>query len=271
MEANRNELLAGLEARLNAAQLPAAARHVVLGSFRVQARERIRDLLGRMPGQSVAVGVGSITAGIVAEEAVRQLIRAVIAQAAREGGEALVKQTAVLAECLGLLALKAVQGAPAAVVKAVNSIPAELAEQGLRAVVRESAVMQGMVRESGGVALETAARHPGLAGKISAGMGRECLEMASKLSTQEATLLVRYADDVTKLPAAERVSVMGLIKPSPGWSGIRKSCSPAPPPRPWCWPARNSLAKAASRASSNGPAARSTRHSKPRSISSSPR
>lgn len=82
MEANRNELLASLETRLNAAQLPAAARHVVLGSFRVQTRERIRDLLGRLPGQSVAVGVGSITAGIVAEEAVRQLIRAVIAQAA---------------------------------------------------------------------------------------------------------------------------------------------------------------------------------------------
>jgi|GEM_PF-4454672 len=82
MEANRNELLASLETRLNAAQLPGTMKHVVLRGFREQTRGRIQELLTRLPGHSVAVGVGSLTAGIVAEEAVRQLIRAVIAQAA---------------------------------------------------------------------------------------------------------------------------------------------------------------------------------------------
>jgi hypothetical protein len=82
MEANRNELLASLETRLEAGQLPGAARHLVLQRFREQTGERIQELLSRLPGHSVAVGVGGITAGIVAEEAVRQLIRAVIAQAA---------------------------------------------------------------------------------------------------------------------------------------------------------------------------------------------
>ena len=82
MEADRNELLVSLETRLNESQLPAAARQIVFTEFRTQTRTRIQELLARLPGQSVAVGVGSITAGIFAEEAVRQLIRAVIAQAA---------------------------------------------------------------------------------------------------------------------------------------------------------------------------------------------
>lgn len=82
MEANRNEMLASLEARLSAAQLPVTLHELALRGFRKQTQERIRELLAKLPGQSVAVGVGSITAGIVAEEAVRQLIRAVFAQAA---------------------------------------------------------------------------------------------------------------------------------------------------------------------------------------------
>lgn len=82
MEADRNELLASLETRLTAARLPATVRHLVLRGFREQTGGRIHELLSQLPGQSVAVGVGSITAGIFAEEAVRQLVRAVIAQAA---------------------------------------------------------------------------------------------------------------------------------------------------------------------------------------------
>ena len=82
LEANRNEMLVNLEVSLHGATLPATAKQLALRNFREQTRGRIKELLARLPGQSVAVGVGSITAGIVAEEAVRQLIRAVIAQAA---------------------------------------------------------------------------------------------------------------------------------------------------------------------------------------------
>ena len=82
LEANRNELLVNLETRLNGAQLPETMKRLALANFREQTRVRIKELLTKLPVQSVVVGVGSITAGIVAEEAVRQLIRAVIAQAA---------------------------------------------------------------------------------------------------------------------------------------------------------------------------------------------
>ena len=82
LEANRNEMLVNLEVRLHSSELPPTAKELALRNFREQTRERIKELLASMPNQSLAVGVGSITAGIVAEEAVRQLIRAVIAQAA---------------------------------------------------------------------------------------------------------------------------------------------------------------------------------------------
>ena len=137
-------------------------------------------------------------------------------QALREGGETLMKQSAQLVEKHGVLALKAMQGAPGVVVRAVDGMPADLAGQGLRAIVREPAVMQGMVREFGGAALETAARHPGLAARISRGMGSEGLAIARRVSTPEATLLARYADDIAKLPAAERSGIMNLLSRSPG-------------------------------------------------------
>lgn len=82
LETNRNEMLVNLEVSLHAADLPATAKQLALRNFREQTRGRIRELLARLPGQSVGVGVGSLAAGIVAEEAVRHLIRAVIAQAA---------------------------------------------------------------------------------------------------------------------------------------------------------------------------------------------
>ena len=82
LEADRNELLVNLETRLNGAALPDTMKHLALRNFREQTSGRIKEMLSRLPGQSVVVGVGSITAGIVAEEAVRQLIRTVIAQAA---------------------------------------------------------------------------------------------------------------------------------------------------------------------------------------------
>lgn len=83
MEADRNEFLASLESGLSALPLPAPVRtSLERKSFQEPLKRRIGGLLNRLPGQSVAAGAGSITAGIVAEEAARQLIRGVVTQAA---------------------------------------------------------------------------------------------------------------------------------------------------------------------------------------------
>lgn len=82
MEAGRNELLASLKTKLEASDLPVEVKEVALTDFKIRYEEQLKALLGRLPGNSVMVGVGGITAGIVTEEAVRQMVRVVLAQAA---------------------------------------------------------------------------------------------------------------------------------------------------------------------------------------------
>lgn len=82
IEANRNELLGTLKTRLAASDLPVQVRKVALGEFQSQFQQSLGKLLSGLPSNSMAVGVGSLTAGIVAEEAVRQLVRVVLTQAA---------------------------------------------------------------------------------------------------------------------------------------------------------------------------------------------
>jgi hypothetical protein len=178
------------------------------GGAALRAAEELGESILRRGGTEAAQEFARIGGQTAAKE--------VMEQAAKEGGEALMKQSAQLVEKHGILALKAMRGSPGAVVRAVDAMPAELAEKGLRAIVNEPVAMQSMVKEFGSAALETAAKHPGLAGKISSGMGKEGLDIARRITTEEATILARYADDIAKLPAAERASVIGLLRQSPG-------------------------------------------------------
>ncbi len=91
MEANRNELLGTLQTRLEASALPMEIRQVALADFKGRYGEQLKELLAKLPANSVMVGVGGITAGIVTEEAVRQMVRVVLTQAAaRLAGGAMV-------------------------------------------------------------------------------------------------------------------------------------------------------------------------------------
>ncbi len=90
-QADRNELLGRLETRLEASALPVELRQVALTDFKERYQDQLSRLLGRLPGNSVMVGVGSLTAGIVTEEAVRQMVRVVLTQAAaRMAGGAMI-------------------------------------------------------------------------------------------------------------------------------------------------------------------------------------
>lgn len=178
------------------------------GGAVIRAAEELGEALLRRGGTEAAEELAK--AG--GKKAVQELME----QAMKEGGETLMKQTAQLAEKHGVLAIKALHGAPGAVIKAVDGIPAELAENGLRAIAREPAVMQNVVKEFGSTALETAAKHPGITPGIARSMGTEGLDIARRVTTEEATILARHADDIAKLSVAERGTVMELIKRSPG-------------------------------------------------------
>ena len=171
----------------------------------------------------LAESVARHAAGESAEKTARELaefggtkmIREVLEQAEREGGEGLMKQVALQTEKHGLLALQALKGAPAPVLQALDGVPAELAENSLRALVREPVAMQKLATEFGSSALETAAKHPGLAVPVGSKLGGEGLDAARRLTLDQATALTRHADELAKLPAAERSQFLTMIKESP--------------------------------------------------------
>lgn len=166
--------------------------------------------------RTASTGAAETTARELAEFGGRKAVEEMLEAAGREGGEAMVRQVVTQVEKHGVLALRALKGAPAPVLKALDGVPAELAENALRGLAHEPALMQQMAREFGKDALEVAARHPGLAGKLGSNLGAEGLEMATKLTTQEATILARHADDIAKLAPAERGAVMKFLQESPG-------------------------------------------------------
>lgn len=174
------------------------------------ASDLVESVVRRAGGESAEK-----TARELAEFGGTKAIREVLEQAEKEGGEVLMKQVAAQTEKHGLLALQALRGAPAPVLRALDGVPAELAENSLRALVREPAAMQKLATEFGSSALETAAKHPGLAVPIGSRLGGEGLDTARRLSLDHATALSRHADDLAKLPAAERSQFLTMIRESP--------------------------------------------------------
>lgn len=155
------------------------------------------------------------TAKELAEFGGQKAVREVLEQAEREGGEILMRQVATQTEKHGVLALQALKGAGAPVVRAVDGVPAELAENSLRALVREPVAMRKLATEFGAPALETAARHPGLAVPIGNKLGAEGLDAARRLTLDEAAILTRNADNLAHLPAAQRSEMLSLVRQAP--------------------------------------------------------
>lgn len=91
IEANRNELMGSLTTRLRSSELPVTVQKVALEEFQTQFDQNVKILLSGLPANTATIGAGSLATGIVAEEAVRQLVRVVLAQAAaRLAGSAAV-------------------------------------------------------------------------------------------------------------------------------------------------------------------------------------
>ncbi|MDB6132437.1 MAG: hypothetical protein JWM59_680 [Verrucomicrobiales bacterium] len=155
------------------------------------------------------------TARELAEFGGQKAVREILEQAEREGGELLMRQVASQTEKHGVLALQALKGAGAPVIRAVDGVPAELAENSLRALVREPVAMRQLATEFGSTALETAAKHSGLAVPIGRRLGTEGLETARHLNLDQAAMLSRNADSLAQLPAAERSQLLGFIRQSP--------------------------------------------------------
>lgn len=190
--------------------LPLAAQSGAAGRV---ASELVESLAKRGSSQAAAKSSAEL-AQLGGTKAVQEILEA----AQREGGDALMRRIAATAEQHGVVALSALRGAPGTVIRAVDQLPQDLAANGLRALASEPAAVSRMVSEFGPAALETAARHPGLAPSLASRLGTEGLDVARSLSTDQAILLSRHADSLASLPAAERSAFLSFIRSSPARS-----------------------------------------------------
>ena len=145
----------------------------------------------------------------------REAVERVLIVAQREGGETLVARITRLTADHGPGVLRAVEPAPARMAGAIDNLAPALRGPAIRAAEREPTLMARLVGAHGDEALEVAARHPGVGEQLVTTLGREGIESGARLSTPQATLLARHADDIAQLPAADRSAFFAMLRRAP--------------------------------------------------------
>lgn len=158
---------------------------------------------------------GTTAAREVAEMGGSAAVRQTLERAAREGGEQLATRMSRYGVVHGPVALRAVGRSPAKMVAALDEMPGDLLRPALHAAAREPDTLARLVASHGAGALETAARHPGVGSKLVTSLGDEGLTLGRNLTTDQAVVVARHADEIAKLPAAQRTGVMQALSKRP--------------------------------------------------------
>ena len=145
----------------------------------------------------------------------REAVERVLIVAQREGGDTLVARITRLTADHGPGVLRAVEPAPARMAGAIDHLVPALRGPAIRAAEREPALLARLVGAHGDEALEIAARHPGIGEQLVAKLGREGIDAGANLTTRQATLLARHADDLADMGAADRSAFFGMLRRSP--------------------------------------------------------
>ncbi|MEO1618813.1 MAG: hypothetical protein AAFV88_23380 [Planctomycetota bacterium] len=152
----------------------------------------------------------------LAKQGGREMAERLSAAALREGGEEAVEELSKLAAKHGPELLRALDNAPqvAPIMAALRELPEA---QARAAMVRLAAGTGGRelaesVVKNGAAALRSELLHPGVGNLLAKTLGQEGAEMATRLTTDQAVMVARHADDLVALPASQRKSVLALIR-----------------------------------------------------------
>ncbi|MDB5321336.1 MAG: hypothetical protein JWN40_2967 [Phycisphaerales bacterium] len=182
-------------APLASAQVAAVAREIV---------EQGVEQIFKSAGREAVEELGK-TGGRVA-------VRETLERAAAEGGEGLVRKTTAYGIEQGPIALRAIGRSPAKMVGALDNLAAELRPAALRAVERDPQALAGLVERYGAQALEAAAKQPGVGTVLGEKLGGEGLAAARSLTTDQAIVVARHADEIAKLPAEQQAGLFARLR-----------------------------------------------------------
>jgi hypothetical protein len=166
--------------------------------------------------ESVVKTLAQNSAKELAEVGGDAAVRAVIAKAASEGGEASARQVAVLCERFGPSAVQAMKAAPTRLAESFAKMPEDLVQAAVRAAAREPEVVAKLVAQLGDDALVVAAKHPGVGTAIAEKLGAQGVNLAKQLPTKDAVRLARSADEIASVAKSEQSAVFAKLQRNGG-------------------------------------------------------
>jgi hypothetical protein len=155
---------------------------------------------------------GAEAAEELAKAGGRAAVRETLEKAAAEGGEGLVRRATAYGVEQGPIALRAIGRSPAKMVGALDNLAAELRPAALRAMERDPQLLGGLVERYGAQALEAAAKQPGVGPVLGEKLGSEGLAAARSLTTDQAIVVARHADEIAKLPAEQQAGLFARLR-----------------------------------------------------------
>lgn len=152
----------------------------------------------------------------LARKGSKELLERVSTTATREGGKEAVEQVAKLTGKYGPETLAALDNVPnlMPVLRALDELP----EAQVKAALAKLAAGQSgkelgeAVTRYGARALQSELKHPGVGLLLVQKLGDDGIELASKLSSNQAMTVARHADDIAKLPLSQKTGLMALLR-----------------------------------------------------------
>ncbi|GIX00598.1 MAG: hypothetical protein KatS3mg111_3930 [Pirellulaceae bacterium] len=185
-----------------------------VGSVAREAAEQLMNATARYFGKTTAREAASE----LAEYGGEAVVRRAASRLAAEGGEAAVSRAVRLTQQHGPNVVRALDNAPSGqaavrVFDALDELPGDQAAAAVRQLAssRTGRELFELVERHGAAALRTAATHPGAGTRLVRYLGDDGIRLGQKLTTEQATVIARRADEIAKLPPKQRQELSELI------------------------------------------------------------
>lgn len=146
----------------------------------------------------------------------KELVRKVTANVAADGGDEAVQQLAKLVSRHGPETLSALNGvaSPRAVMSAIEQLPDDQVAAALARLASGGAgrELADATANLGVKVLTSELKHPGVGLVLVRSLSDDGVELASRLSTDQAITVARHADDIAKLPTSQREGVLAMLR-----------------------------------------------------------
>lgn len=138
-------------------------------------------------------------------------VESLLKKATAEGGEELVAKVVKYGSEYGVQGLKVIRRSPVKMVQALERLPPGRVKEALWAVERDPERVTKLVASTGPEAMSCLIKHPGLGVEFLEKFGADGVRLSKQLSTEQVGSLLKYSDDIVKLPKSTRDGVIDAI------------------------------------------------------------